>query len=181
MGDRIERVVLIGLRRAGKTTVARVVASKIGWSVIDTDAMVLEQTGRTAGDWIEHHGIAAFREVESDAVSAAGAMRHVVIATGGGAPLSEKNRDILGLNALVAYLRADPWILRDRERIDPSTGARPRLTEVSTAEEPFVLHVERDALYRKFCNVVVDASRSPERAGAEVVEAFTLLATSIRD
>jgi shikimate kinase len=172
MGPRPQRVVLIGLRRSGKTTVARLVAAATGWDLRDTDEMVGRATGRTAGDWIARDGIDAFRAVEAEAVATLAEARAVVVATGGGVPLSLKNREILRPASLIAYLRVDPWILAERARTDPDAALRPRLGGGSAVEEPFVLTAERDAIYRTFCDVIVDASRPPEEVSARVLDAI---------
>jgi shikimate kinase len=172
MGTRFRRVVLIGLRRSGKTTVGGVVATKTGWTLVDTDAIVQATTGRSPADWISNDGTDAFRKVESDAVLGLAGADDVVIATGGGVPLSQKNREILRPRALVVYLRADPWALAERARRGLSGSERPLLAGGSASEESFVLFAERDALYRSFCDLMVDATRPPSDVAAAVVGAL---------
>jgi shikimate kinase len=172
MGAPIQRIVLIGLRRSGKTTVGRVVSTKTGWALVDTDALVATRTGRSPAVWINDHGIDAFREVEHAAVAAAASVPNAVVATGGGVPLSEKNREVLRPGALVVYLRVDPWVLAERARADANRSNRPLLAGDGPLDEPFVLFAERDGLYRSFCDVIVDATRPPDVVAASILDAL---------
>jgi shikimate kinase len=174
MGPRPERIVLIGLRRSGKSTVGRLLAAATGWELRDTDEMVRQATGRTPADWIRESGVEAFRAAESAAVATLAGVRGVVISTGGGAPVSEKNRQILRPWSLVAYLRVDPWVLAERARSDEGHALRPLLAGRSALEEPFVLTAERDSLYRSFCDLVVDGARSPDEVAARILDAPSL-------
>lgn len=174
MGPRPERIVLIGLRRSGKSTVGRLLAAATGWELRDTDEMVRQATGRSPAEWIRERGVEAFRAAESAAVATLAGVRGVVISTGGGAPISEKNRQILRPGSLVAYLRVDPWVLAERAHSDPDQALRPLLGGRSAREEPFVLTAERDSLYRSFCDLVVDAARAPEAVAARILDASSL-------
>lgn len=172
MGARAERIVLIGLRRAGKTTAGGLLAQRLRWRLIDTDDLVTKMTGRPPADWIRGPGLEAFREAECSAVASIGAHRDVVIATGGGVPLAEKNRINLRESALIAYLRVDPWVLADRARTDTNAALRPPLAAGTTEAEPFVLFAERDAAYRTFSDLVIDAARSPDAIVASILDHF---------
>jgi shikimate kinase len=172
MGPRVERVVLIGLRRSGKTTVGGILAAATGWDLIDTDDLVHRMTGRTPADWIRRDGLDAFRAAERAAVATLAATRCAVIATGGGVPLAAENREILRRGALVAYLRVDPWILAERARRDPAAASRPPLSAGAPSEESFVLFAERDEIYRSFCDLVVDGASPPEEVATRIRDAF---------
>jgi shikimate kinase len=158
MGARVRRIVLIGLRRSGKTTVGRLVATKTGWAFLDTDAIVTSSSGRSPADWIRVHGIDKFREVERAAVAGLPWSVGAIIATGGGVPLSDENRRALRPGSYVVYLRCDPWTLAARGAAEPDPALRPALGG-PPSEEPFVHFAERDALYRAWCDAIVDASR----------------------
>jgi shikimate kinase len=173
MGDRIDRLVLIGLRRSGKSTAARLVAPMIGWCVADVDERVLERTGRSPADWIRNGGLPAFREAERAAVAEIAELRRVVISTGGGTPLCEKNRAALRAAAWIVYLRADPCVLAERAGADRDPESRPPIADAgSVAEEAYLTYVERDALYRNWCDVIVDASRPVPEVVRDVVSVF---------
>jgi shikimate kinase len=174
MGPRPDRIVLIGLRRSGKTTVGRLDAAATGWELRDTDELVARTTGRSPADWIRGEGLAAFRRAEAAVVASLAGARGVVVATGGGVPLDETNREILRVSSWVAYLRVDPWILAERASSEPDAAQRPLLAGRDLVEETFVLFAERDALYRRWCDLIVDGSRSPEEVAARIVDASPL-------
>jgi shikimate kinase len=180
MGPRVDRIVLIGLRRSGKSTVGRLVSDAIGWTLIDTDELVHRMTGTSPADWIRERGLAAFRAAECGAVAALGGARDAVIATGGGVPLSQENREALRPGALIAYLRVDPWVLVGRTLSDPADALRPRLAAGSPSEENYVLFAERDALYRSYCDLIVDAARAPDEVAARVLDASRIEKKNLR-
>jgi shikimate kinase len=172
MGSLPERIVLIGLRRSGKNAVGRIVAAKTGRLLLDTDEIVQRMTGRSPADWIRHQGIEAFRDAESAAVATLADARETVVATGGGAPLSARNREILRRSAFIAYLRVDPWLLAERTRTDPDSDLRPPLTGAPAHEENHILFTERDGPYRSFCDLVVDGARPADEVAEKILEAL---------
>jgi shikimate kinase len=121
-----ELVVLIGMMGAGKTTVARLVADRLGWTLVDTDDVVAARTGATPAELFASRGEAAFRAEEEAALADALAGdlsggAEAVVATGGGVVLSEANRSALSDasaepagRAAVVWLRADPAVLASR-------------------------------------------------------------------
>ncbi len=162
-------IVLIGLRRAGKSTVGRRLAATLGRAFSDTDELILERTGRTAGRWITESGIETFRAVERAVVAAAVATPGAVVAAGGGAPLDPRSRELLAAYGDVLYLRADPFVLQERVARDPTAESRPVLGEGIGADECFRLFAERDGLYRALCRGTVDAGGRPEATLAAIL------------
>lgn len=88
-------VVLVGPPGAGKSTVAALLAERLGVSVRDTDADVEAATGSSIQDLFIDHGEAHFRALEEDAVAKALEEHDGVLAVGGGAVLSERTRERL--------------------------------------------------------------------------------------
>ena len=102
MGPRPERIVLIGLRRSGKSTVGRLLAAATGWELRDTDEMVRQATGRAPAEWLRESGVEAVRAAESAAVASLAGVRGVVISSGGGAPILAIKREMLRPASFVA-------------------------------------------------------------------------------
>jgi len=88
-------LVIVGPPGAGKTTVATLLAERLGVSVRDTDADVEAATGMTVPDVFVEKGEATFRELEEEAVAKALVEHDGVLALGGGAVLSERTREAL--------------------------------------------------------------------------------------
>ncbi|HYC77096.1 MAG TPA: shikimate kinase [Planctomycetota bacterium] len=173
----MRHVALIGLRRAGKSVVGRLLAAALGRSFVDVDVALAEATGLTPARWLRERGEAPFRDVEAATLAALlDAPTPAVIATGGGAPLREASRRALAARATVVYLRVDPWILAARAARDPDPAARPILVSAAEGDrEPYVHFAERDALYRTTCDAVVEASGTPEAALAAALERLAIL------
>jgi shikimate kinase len=120
---RAERgVVLIGARGAGKSTVAALLAERLGLPPIDTDAIVERETGRSIADLL---AAGAFRGHEQAVLARVLAAGPAVVAAGGGAVLWDGFREAARAWRVV-WLDADPEVLARRIRSDAST--RPSLT-----------------------------------------------------
>ena len=96
MGSSGPTLVIVGPPGAGKTTVAALVADRLGVTVRDTDADVESAAGMAVADIFVEKGEPAFRELEEEAVAKALVEHDGVLALGGGAILSERTRDLLG-------------------------------------------------------------------------------------
>ncbi|MFZ5823838.1 MAG: shikimate kinase [Bacillota bacterium] len=109
-------IVLIGLMGSGKSAVGRLLAERLGRPFVDTDELVVQQTGRSIADLFATEGEAAFREREAAVIAQVTAHDGQVIATGGGAVLRPENREALRRTGLVIWLDAPPEALYQRAR-----------------------------------------------------------------
>ncbi|WP_213806877.1 shikimate kinase [Granulicella sp. dw_53] len=91
----LERIVLTGFMGAGKSTVGRLLAARLGWTFLDLDAHLEQRTGSTIPDIFAVHGETRFRRLESSALASALTHRSTVIALGGGTPEGLTNRLLL--------------------------------------------------------------------------------------
>ena len=118
MGE-IARVVLIGFSGTGKSTAARLVAARLGWSWVDTDDEIERRWGQSIPVIFRDQGEPAFRASEREALNQALRRDEVVIATGGGAVVADDawGADALGSRGtLVIALDANPETVLDRLR-----------------------------------------------------------------
>ena len=84
-------IFLVGFMASGKTTVGKVVASRIGWAFADIDDLVTKAAGLSVAEIFAAEGEEGFRRRESDAIREAAARTRAVVATGGGAVCREEN------------------------------------------------------------------------------------------
>jgi len=91
----LKRLVLTGFMGAGKSTVGRLLAERLGWEFLDLDVLVESRSGLTVPEIFSTHGEAHFRRLESQELAAALGRGNIVLALGGGAPESLTNRLLL--------------------------------------------------------------------------------------
>ena len=111
----MKHLVLIGLMGAGKTTVGRECARRLGRPFVDTDDEVIRHAGMTVDDIFRTSGEPRFREIERGVVAdVCASPEPLVIACGGGAVLDAANRRLLREAGVVVWLRAPATALAGR-------------------------------------------------------------------
>jgi len=152
---------------AGKTTVGRLVAARLGWAYLDSDAMVEQATGSTVAELFAAGGEVAFRAEESDALERAVADDGPsVVSVAGGAVLDPANRALLRRAGTVVWLRASvPTLVA---RVGDGRG-RPLLAG-DAAGELARLEALRRPLYAEVATAVVDVDGlTPEQVAEQVL------------
>lgn len=148
-----QHLVLVGLMGSGKSTVARLIGERLGRTVLDTDSLVEERTGRSVRDIFADDGEDVFRDLESAVLDdALASPEPAVIAGAGGIILRAANRDRLrASDARVVWLCADVATLLERVRGGghrPLLDADPEGTLQRMAET-------REPLYREVADAIV--------------------------
>lgn len=158
-------VVLVGMMGAGKTTVGRSVASRLGVDFVDTDDLVETRAGKSVRDIFASDGEAAFRTLESQVLAESlKSPVDVVVAAAGGTVLSESNRAALREHAdVVVWLDADVSALGERA----SRGAHRPLLDGDVEDRLMTLDGERRVLYQSVADVRLDTTG---KGIAEVVQ-----------
>lgn len=162
-------VYLIGYRGTGKSTVARLLAQRLGWTAVDADEWLEARASRTIRQIFAEDGEPVFRDLEAATIRELVRLDRQVVALGGGAVLREENRSALRGGKTV-WLTATPDALWKRISLDATTGERrPNLTNTGGVEEVRQLLAKREPLYRTSADWTLDTeTRSPE----EVAEAI---------
>src|SRR4051812_44497385 len=144
----MRRVLLVGPRGSGKTSVGRELAGRLGWRFVDADEELQRRAGMSVRDIFQAEGEPGFREREAALLPELCAPDDAVIATGGGVVLRPDNRARLSAAGLVVLLVADIDTLHRRISTDPASGAtRPDLAG-GGREEVAAKWAERAELYR---------------------------------
>jgi shikimate kinase len=176
------QVCLVGMRGAGKSSVARALAALLGWPVVDTDAELTRRHGPIA-EQFARDGEMEFRQRERAVLAECLGQGPVVVSTGGGAVLMEANRSLLR-GAHTVWLRAEPAELARRIAADPATATqRPPLVQDGPGEsadplERWTFEMERllqarEPLYAEVARQQIDTGRqSPLAAAAAIARAL---------
>ena len=141
-------IALVGPRGAGKSTLGRALAARLGWLALDTDDLIAARVGMSAGDYLVHAGEPEFRRIEAVVCGQALARDEPrVVALGGGAVLSEQVRAALRApDVWTVFVEASVASLLERQR---AVGGRPPLTGFPPVEEIRWLLQTRRALYEE--------------------------------
>lgn len=160
------RVLLVGMMGAGKSTVGRRLADRLGWTLLDSDAEVEWAVGKTVPEIFAESGEAAFRRAEAMALAeATSSERPVVIAVAGGAVLDPANRELIKRGGLVVWLRASVATLA--RRVGDGDG-RPLLENGAEAALAR-LYPQRHDLYAEVADLVVDVDGGGPDATVEAI------------
>ena len=169
LAKRLDRpVVLVGLMGVGKSTVGRRLARRLGLPFVDSDAAIEDASGFSAAEVYERYGEDDFRDGERRLVARLieGDVR--VIATGGGAYVDSRTRQLLNERAITVWLDAPVDILTERtsrrntraqlRNVDPkSVLARLDLERRPSYEEAHIHVKSGDGAHREVVDSIVDA------------------------
>lgn len=150
-----ENIFLVGLMGAGKTSVGRMLARRLNKIFYDSDQEIERVTGVRIPLIFEIEGESGFRDRESKLLAELVKEQNIVLATGGGAVISEINRQALAAHGTVVYLRATAKDLWQRTRHDKN---RPLLQTENPMAKLQELFAQRDPLYREIADIVIDTS-----------------------
>jgi len=141
-------IILTGFMGTGKTTLGQLLAEKIGYQFIDTDALIEQQTGKTIADLFQSYGETAFRKLESELVENLAQKGGLVIATGGGLVLNSKNVTTLNKTGQIICLTASPEEIL--ARVTKQQNVRPLLQGEDPLEKIRQLLQQRATVYQQF-------------------------------
>jgi shikimate kinase len=155
--DRI--VVLVGLMGAGKTSIGRRLADRLGVPFVDADEEIEKAAGSSIEDIFAEHGEEAFRDGERKVIARLLEEQSGVLATGGGAFMDESTRSRIRDRGVSVWLRAELDVLVRRCR---KRGGRPLLKGVDMRETLQKLIDRRYPVYAE-ADIVVDTGDAPHR------------------
>jgi shikimate kinase len=149
-------IFLIGLMGAGKSTVGKVLAKKLGRRFLDADHVIEERCGVKIPVIFEMEGEEGFRKREAQTIREITAEQDIILATGGGAILLPENRQSLRGNGVVIYLHANPIELWHRTK---GGEGRPLLKNGDAKKILEDLYAIRDPLYREIADHVIETGK----------------------
>ncbi len=147
------RLYLVGLTGSGKTTIAPLVAARLGWPWLDLDAEIVARTGRTIPDLFTED-VAAFRQIEAEALAEVAQREPLLVATGGGAVLRAENRALMHATGTMLALDVAPDVAI--ERVSGRGAVPPVLGDDPVASLAKLRDERRD--YYEEADIVMDAN-----------------------
>jgi 3-dehydroquinate synthase len=161
-------LIITGFMGTGKSSVAARVAQRIGRPFVDMDELIVQRAGRTIPEIFSQFGEGAFRQIERGLCEELSMREGVVIATGGGCLVDERNRELLMRNGWVVCLDCEAEAIVQRLQGDQG---RPMLWGDSPEQRVRDLLAQRYAAYNQIPQHIDTTSRTVE----EVVEAVMQL------
>jgi shikimate kinase len=141
---------------AGKSTVGKLLAKKLGRRFLDADHVIEDRCGVKIPVIFEMEGEDGFRKREAQAIKDITAEPDVILATGGGAVLLPENRQFLSERGTVIYLHANPMELWHRTK---GGEGRPLLKNGDAKRILENLYAIRDPLYREIADYVIETGK----------------------
>jgi shikimate kinase len=162
-----DKIYLVGFMTAGKTTVARLLAGRLGWRAEDIDELIEARERMTVADIFARHGEPYFRAVEREILRLVLPLRHAVVATGGGTFMDPDSRGAINLDGASVWLDVPLDTVVARLPID---RRRPLAADRAQMERLFAV---RQAAYAG-AHHRVDATRPAEEIVERILDALHL-------
>ena len=153
------KIFLIGYRASGKSTVGLLLSKSLNLPFADIDHAIESAAGMTIKELIARQGWDAFRKKETETIARLRDAHSCVVATGGGAVLSEANRTMLKEMGKMIYLKTP--LDRIVERLEQDAGGkatRPQFTSENLAAETIAVLAQRIPLYESVADFTVDTA-----------------------
>ena len=163
-------IALIGLRGAGKSTLGKMLAKKIGWSFVELNKEIEAQNGLSVAEIIALYGQEGFRRMEQAALTQLLARKELmVLATGGGIVSEPLTFDLVLSSFYTIWVKADPE--EHMARVRGQGDLRPMADDRSAMAELRNILVSREPLYARASAVVDTAGLSVDAAAARLNDA----------
>jgi len=160
-----DKIYLVGFMAAGKTTVARILAERLGWRAEDIDELIEARERRTVAEIFARSGESYFRSIEREILRLLLPLRHCVVATGGGTFMDPENRAAIVMDGVSVWLDVP---LEELVARMPADGRRPLAADRAQMERLFAA---RQVAYAN-AQLRVDARGGhPEAIAERIIEA----------
>jgi XRE family transcriptional regulator, aerobic/anaerobic benzoate catabolism transcriptional regulator len=163
-------IALIGLRGAGKSTLGKLLAKRIGWSFVELNKEIEAQNGLSVAEIIALYGQEGFRRMEQAALGQLLARKELtVLATGGGIVSEPLTFDLILSSFYTIWLKAEPE--EHMARVRRQGDLRPMADDRSAMAELRTILLSREPLYARASATVDTAGLSVEEAAARLIDA----------
>ncbi|MBV9559433.1 MAG: helix-turn-helix transcriptional regulator [Bradyrhizobium sp.] len=163
-------IALIGLRGAGKSTLGKILAARIGWNFVELNKEIERQNGLSVAEIIALYGQEGFRRMEQNALKQLLARKELmVLATGGGIVSEPLTFDQILSSFHTVWLKAEPE--EHMARVRKQGDLRPMADDRSAMAELRNILLSREPLYARAAAVVDTAGLTVDAAATQLVEA----------
>lgn len=169
---RTQNIILTGFMGTGKTTVGRLLADELGYAFVDTDKLIAQRAGKPVSVIFAEDGEPVFRDWEAQIAAELAQEQRLVLATGGGLMLSERNAETLQKSGIVFCLTANPKEIVKRVQ---QSGHRPLLDVADPQERVEALLAERQAIYERYPQINT-SGRPPQKVVKEILKSWEEMA-----
>lgn len=154
-----QNIVFIGMPSSGKTTIGMKLSKLINKEFIDIDKEIINIIKMEISEFFKTHSEDEFRDIESKVIARVSKMNNVIISTGGGSILRDKNINLLKQNGKLFFLDRNINLLL-------TTSTRPLS---STKDDLYKLYEKRYPIYLKNCDERIDANKSVDEICNEII------------
>ncbi|MBN1381887.1 MAG: shikimate kinase [Deltaproteobacteria bacterium] len=151
------RIILIGYRCTGKSSIGKRLAQKLELPFYDTDTLIEAVDGMTIIEMVDQKGWEYFRSKEKECIRQVAMMKDCVIAPGGGAVMDADNAAQFNDDSTVIWLKADVDTILHRLDADQATNnQRPPLSDADIRQETEKILAERTPVYCQLADITID-------------------------
>jgi len=161
-----ENIILIGAMGVGKSTIGKRLAKKLNADFYDSDNEIVAKTGVDIATIFEYEGEEGFRTREEKVLYELCELSNIILATGGGAILSQTNRKRLASSGIVFYLKASLETILNRTKHEDS---RPLLNSPNKSKTIKDLLSQRSPLYESIADHIIKTDRHTVNWSAEQI------------
>ena len=159
-------ILLTGFMGAGKTTVGKKLAKRLGYFFIDTDREIEKEQGCSITEIFKYGGEECFRDLETDILQKLQTKQNLVIATGGGMVLRNENRSLMQSLGTRVYLKVELQELMRRLKKDEK---RPLLQKPKPEEHILEMLQQRKSIYEEAECIIDTTDLSPHQMVTEII------------
>ena len=156
--NKYKRIVLIGFRGAGKSTIGKILAQQLDWTYVSTDEMVEKRVQKSIADIVKGSGWKKFRDTEHEVIRSVSELTDAIIDCGGGVVEDPSNMKSFKSESLIIWIDANLDDLMNR--ISGNQNDRPLLTKNDLQSDTEKNYLDRRPLYQRYADLRFSSSEN---------------------